>query len=170
VREGDGVARTDPNAAAAAQVVDRPRNDPEPNAVELAKERRDLTRQGAVDQRFEKDGFGAVLALVHRDELAEDGISVLSTRPPSFDAADQSFRPRAQRRFDETFLRRRMQVDGPGRDVGAPRDLAHPEVGVSAARDLAQRGGLDRGRRSRRSAGALALNVSPIRYKPSVSE
>jgi len=53
----------------------------------------------------------------------------------------------------------------------ASRDLGHPQVGVSAARDLAQRRGFDRRRGTRRTACALALNVAPlIHCKSSVAE
>jgi hypothetical protein len=170
VGERDGVARTDPEAAATGEVVDRPRDDPETHAVKLAEERGDLTGQRSVNERLEEDRFGAVLALMHRDELAEHRIRVFSARSPSLDTADQTLRPPPQRRIDEAFLRRRVQVDRAGSDVSASRHLAYPEVRVSAARDLAQGGGLDGRRRSRRPAGSFALNVPAIRYKPSVSE
>ena len=168
--ERDRVARPDPQAAATAEVVDGPRDDPEAYAVQLAEERCDLARQCSINEGLKEDRLGPVLALVHRDELREHCIRSLTARAPSLDPPDQTLGPSTQRRVDETLLRRRVQVDGAWCDVGASRHLAYAEIRVSAARDLAQRGGLDRSRGSRRAAGAFALNVSPIRYKPSVSE
>jgi hypothetical protein len=144
MREGDRVARPHPQAAPAAEVVDRPGDDPEPNEVELAEKRRHISRERAVDERLEQHGLGAVLALVHRDELGEDGIRAFSAGAPSLDPADQPFRPSPQRGFDETFLRRCVKVDRARSDVGAPRDLAHSQVRIATARDLAQGGRLDR--------------------------
>jgi len=89
------------------------------------------------------------------------------TAPEAF-AFQRLYSP--ERGVDETFLRRGVQVDGARRDVGASRDLADAELRVPAPRDLAQGRGLDRARRSRRRACALALNVSTIHYTTSVSE
>ena len=74
------------------EVIDRPCDDRKPYAIELAEECGDLARQRTVDERLEQDGFGSVLALVHRDELAEDRIRALTARAPSLDTADQPFR------------------------------------------------------------------------------
>jgi hypothetical protein len=170
VREGDRVARAHPDAASAAQLVDRPRDDPKPHAVELAEERGDLARQRTIHKGLEQDGFGAVLALVHGDQLAEDRIRAFAAWTPSLDPADQSLRPPTQRRVDETLLRRCMQIDRAWSDVGASRHFGNPEVGVAAARDLAQGGRLDRARCSGGPARSFTLYVPSIRYKPSVSE
>jgi len=69
-----------------------------------------------------------------------------------------SARPRVPRRQDASS--RRMQVDRAGSDVSAPRYLAHAEVRVAPARDLAQGGRLDRARCSRGPSGSFALNVT----------
>jgi hypothetical protein len=91
MREGDRIARSNPQPASSGEIVDGPGNDREPHAVELAQERGDIARQRPIHERLEQNGFGAVLALMHRDELAEDGIRAFSARPPSLDAADQTF-------------------------------------------------------------------------------
>jgi hypothetical protein len=145
VRESDRIARTYAQATAPREIVDRPRDDPETHAIELAKQRRDLPRQRAVDERLQENGLGAVLTLVHGDELPENGIGAFAAGSPTLDAADQSFRPSAERRVHETFLRRRMEIDSPRRNVRAPRHLAEPHRFVSPPRDLTQGGGLDRG-------------------------
>ena len=87
------VARADPKAAAAREFVDRPRDDPESDAVELAEQRRDLPRERPVDERLEEDRFGPVFALVHRDELSEHGVGVLTSWAPSLDPSDQTLGP-----------------------------------------------------------------------------
>jgi hypothetical protein len=138
--ERDGVARANPKTAATSQLVDRPRDDPEANAVELAEERSDLAGQRAVHERLEEDRFGSVLTFVHRDEFGEDGIRALTARTPTLDASDQTLRPPTQRRIDETFFCRRVQVDRARGDVRAARDFAHTQLGVTTSRDLAQRG------------------------------
>ena len=170
MRERDGVAWSDPEPAVPREVIDRSCDDREPYAVELAKERRDLAGQRSVNECLEQDGLGAVLALVHGDELAEDRIRALTSRAPSLDTADQPFRTSPQRRLDEPFLRRGVQVNGSGSDVSASCHFSDPKVRIPAAGDLAQRGRLDGGRCSRRSACTLALDVSSIRYRSSVSE
>jgi len=159
VREGDGVARTHPQPSASREVVDRPRDDRQANAIELAKQGGDVARQSAIDEGLEEDGLRAVFPLVHRDELSQDGVGALSAWPPSLDPADQSLCPSAECHLDETFLRRCVEVDRPGSHMGASRDLGDAQVGVPTARDLAQRGGLDRARCSRRSTSPLALDV-----------
>jgi hypothetical protein len=141
--EGNSVARPDAKAAATRKVVDRPRDDPEAHSVQLAKKRSDLARERAVNERLEKDRFRTILALVHRDELGEYGIRALSARAPSLDPSDQTQSPPAQRRVDETLLRRRVQVDRARGDVGSSRDLADAQLRVAASRDLAQGRGLD---------------------------
>jgi hypothetical protein len=170
VRERDRVTRPHSEAATAGELVDRPRDDPKPHPVKLAEKRGDLARQSAIDERLEQDGLGAVLALVHRDELGEDGIRALAARSPALDPPDQPLRSAAQSGVDETFLRRCVQVHRAGRDVRAARDFANAEVRISAARDLAERGRLDRARCSSGPARSVALDVFPIRYKSSVPE
>jgi hypothetical protein len=170
VGERDRVARADPEAAATAEVVDRPRDYPEAHAVQFAQEGRDLARQRSVHERLEEDGFGAVLTLVHRDELAEYRVRGLTAGAPPLDAADQALRPSAQRRVDKTFLCWCVKVDRAWSDVRAARHLADAQLRVSAAGHLAQGRGLDGARRSRRSARALALNVSTIHYRSTVAE
>ena len=168
--ERDGVAWSDSETAVPREVIHRVRDDREAYAVELAEERRDLTGQRTVNERLQEHGFGAVLALVHGDELAKDRIRALSARAPSLDPADQCFGPSPQRRLDQTLFRGCVQVDRASSDVGASRHFTYPEVRVPATSDLAQRGRLDGGRRSRSSARTFALDVSSIRYKSSVSE
>ena len=135
--ERDGIARAHPQAAAASEVVDRARYDPEAHAIQFPKERRDLARQRPVDKGLEKDRLGSVLALVHCDELGEHGIRVLAARTPAFDAPDQAFGAPAERRVDEALFRWRMQVHGAWSHVGAARDLAHAQIRVAAARHFA---------------------------------
>ena len=137
MREGDRVARTHADPAAAGEVIDRPRDDSKTHAVELTEERRDLARQRPVHQRLEQDGLGAILALVHRDELSEDRIRTFSAGPPSLDPADQALRPAAQCRVDEALLCWRVEVHRSRRHMGTPRHFADPEVRISAPRDLA---------------------------------
>src|SRR5438477_6356375 len=137
VRERDRVARTHPEPAPPGEIVHRPRDSRETNAVELAKQRGDVARQSAVDERLEQHRFGPVLAFVHRDELSEDRISAFTPWPPSLDPSDQPLRPSTQCDLDKAFLRGRVEVDGPGCNMGAPRDLGHAQVGIPAARDLA---------------------------------
>ena len=168
--ERDGVARPDPKPATARQIVDRSRDDRETYTVELAQERSDLARQRPVNERLEEHRFGPVLAFVHRDELAEHGVGALTAGAPPLDPADQTLGSSPQRRVDETFLCRGVQVDGARSDVSAPRHLAYAEVRIASARDLTQGGGLDRARCSCGPPGSFVLNVSPIRYRPSVSE
>ena len=168
--ERDGVARAHAKAASTGEVVDRPRDDPEAHAVQLAEEGRDLAGQCSIHERLEKDGLGPILALVHRDELGEHRIRCLSARAPSLDPTDQTLGPSTQRRVDETLLRRRVQVDRARCDVRASRNLADTELGVTAPRDLAQGRGFDGVRRSRRGARALALDVSAIHYRSTVAE
>src|SRR2546426_1064163 len=100
-RQRERVAGSDSEPAVPREVIDRSCDDREPYAVELAEEGRNLARQRSVNECLEQDGFGSVLALVHRDELAEDRIRALSARAPSLDPADQSFRTSPQRRLDE---------------------------------------------------------------------
>jgi hypothetical protein len=138
VRERDRIARPYPQPSASREVVDRACDDPETHAIKLAEQRGDPARQRAIHEGLQQDGFSTVLALVHRDELAENGIGAVSARAPSLDPADQPLRPSPQRRIDEPLLRGCVQVDRAGRDVGAPRDFADSEVGISAAGDLAQ--------------------------------
>jgi hypothetical protein len=159
MREGDGVGRSHPEATPSREVVDRPRDDRQANAIELAKQGGDLARQGAIDEGLEEDGLRAVFPLVHRDELPQYSVGAFSAWPPSLDTADQSLCSPAERYLDETFLCRCVEVDGPGSHMGASRDLGDAQVGVPTARDLAQRGGLDRARCSRRSTSPLALDV-----------
>ena len=140
MRERDGVAWSDPEPAVPREVIDRSCDDREPHAVELAQERRNLPGQRSVNECLEQDGLGAVLALVHGDELAEDRIRALTSRAPSLDTADQPFRTSSQRRLDEPFLRRGVQVNGSGSDVSASCHFSDPKVRIPAARDLAQRG------------------------------
>src|SRR5919198_4135043 len=161
VRQRDRVARPHAQAAAPRELVDRPGDDPKAYAVELAEERRDLARERAVDERLQEDGLGAVLALVHRDELTEDSIRGLPAWPPTLDSADESLRPSPQRGIHETLLRRRMQIDGPWRHVRSPRDFAHAQVRESAARHLTQGSRFDRAGCSCGPARALALHVPP---------
>ena len=168
--ERDGVARADSQAAATTKVVDRPRDDPEAHAIELAKERRDLARQRPVHQRLKENGLGSIFAFVHRDELGEHRIRGLTARAPSLDTTDQTLGTSAQRGVDKTLLRRRVKVDGPRRDVRASRDFADAELRVTAPRDLAQSGGFDRARRARCGARAFALDVSTIHYRCTVAE
>src|SRR5439155_17861170 len=66
VSERDRVARANAKAPFAGEVVDRPRDDPKSDAVQLAEKRGDLARQRSVHEGLEKDRFRAVLALVHR--------------------------------------------------------------------------------------------------------
>jgi len=170
VGERDRVARTHADPAAAGHVIDRPGDDPEPHAVELAEERGDLARERPVHERLEQNGFGAVLTLVHGDELAEDRIRAFPPGSPSLDAADQTFGSSPQRGVHESLLRRHVEVDRARSDVGASRYFAHPEVRIPAARDLAQCRRLDRARCSGGRARSFALQVSAIRYTRSVSE
>jgi hypothetical protein len=107
----DGIARPDTKAASTCEVVDRPRDDAETHSVQLAEKGGDLSWERPVHERLEEDRFRSVLALVHRDELGEHRVRTLATRAPSFDPSDQTLRPPAQRRVDETLLRRRVQVD-----------------------------------------------------------
>ena len=124
--ERDRVTRTHAQATPSSEVVDRPRDDSKPHTVKLAEERRDLARQRSVHEGLEEDRLRPILALVHRDELAEDGIRALTARTPPLDTADQTFSPSPQRRVDETFFCRRVQVDRAGSDVSASRHLADP--------------------------------------------
>src|SRR5437867_578599 len=126
VGERDRVTRTHAQATPSSEVVDRPRDDSKPHTVELAEERRDLARQRSVHEGLEEDRLRPILALVHRDELAEDGIRALTARTPPLDTADQTFSPSPQRRVDETFFCRRVQVDRAGSDVSASCHLADP--------------------------------------------
>lgn len=141
--ERDGVARPYAKTAATGEVVDRPRDDPEAHSVQLSEERSDLARKRPIDERLEEDRFRSVLTLVHRDELGEYGIGGLTARAPSFDPSDQTQSPSAQRRVDETLLRRRVQVDRARGHMGSSRDLADAQLRVAASRDLAQGRGLD---------------------------
>src|SRR5207249_8548778 len=153
------------------EVHERPPVDRETYAVERAEQRRDLAGQCAVDQGLQEDGLGPVFALVHRDELAEDGIRTLTARTPSLDAADESFGAAPERGIDKLLLCRHVEVDGSRGNVGAPRHFAHAHLGVPAARDLAQCGGLDRRRCSRGLSSAIALHVAArINCKSSVAE
>jgi len=170
VGERYGVAGADPQATTTAEIVDRPRDDPETHPVQLAEQARDLARQRAVHEGLEEDRLGPVLALVHRDELGEHRVRGLTARAPSLDPPDQTLGPPAQRRVDETLLCWRVQVDGAGRDVGASRDFAHAKLRVPAPRDLAEGGGFDGVRRPRRGSRALALDVSAIHYRTTVAE
>jgi hypothetical protein len=171
MREGDGVARSHPEPAPSREVVDRSSDDREANAIELAEQRGDVARQCAIHERLEEYRFRAVLTLVHRDELAKNGIGALSARPPSLDPADQPHCPSAERHLDKTLLCRRVQIDSARSDVGAARDLTDAQVGVSTARDLAECRRFDRAGCSRGASGALALYVaSCIHCKSSVSE
>ena len=137
MRERDRVAWADPETAATTEVVDRPRDDSEAYAVQLAQKRRDLARQRSVNERLEEDGLSAVFTFVHRDELGEDRVRGLTARTPSLDAADQTFSPPAQRRVDETFLCWCVQVDRARGDVSAAGHLADPQLRIPAACDLA---------------------------------
>jgi hypothetical protein len=170
VGERYGVARADPQPTMTAEIVDRPRDDPETYAVQLAEQRRDLARQRSVHEGLKEDRLGPVLALVHRDELGKHRIRGLTARAPSLDPSDQTLGPSAQRRVDETLLCRRVQIDGARRDMGASGDFADAELCVSAPRDLAEGGGLDSAGRPRRGSRALALDVSTIHYRTTVAE
>lgn len=168
--ERDGIARANAKPAATGEVVDRPRDDPEADSVQLAEKRGDLARKRTVDEGLEEDRFGPVLALVHGDELGEHGVRALTARAPSLDPSDQALGAPPQRGVDETFLRRRVQVDRSRRYVSPSRDFADAELRVPAPSHLAQGRGLDRARRSGSRACAFALDVSPIHYTTSVSE
>jgi hypothetical protein len=137
VGERDGIARPDAKASSTCEVVDRPRDDPEAHAVELAEERSDLSWERPVHERLEEDRFRSVLALVHRDELGEHGIGALSARAPSLDPSDQTLSTPSQCRVDKTLLRRRVEVDRARGDVSASRDFADAQLRVPPARDLA---------------------------------
>jgi hypothetical protein len=137
VGKGDCVARSHPQATASRKVVDRPRDDRQANAIELAKQSGDVAREGAIDEGLEEDGLRAVFPLVHRDELPQYGIGAFSAWPPSLDTADQAFRSPAERHLDETLLCRCVEIDRPGSHMGASRDLGNAQVGIATARDLA---------------------------------
>ena len=168
--ERDRVARADAKAATTREVVDRPRDDPEAHSVELAKQCGDLARERSVHERLEEDRFRSVLALVHCDQLGEDGVGALSARTPSLDPSDQTLGPSPQGRVDEAFFCRRVQVDRARGDVSPSRDLGHAQLRVSASRYFPQSRGFDRARGPRRRARALTLDVASIHYMRSVSE
>jgi len=93
VGERDGIARANAKPAATGEVVDRPSDDPEAHSVQLAEKRGDLARKRTVHECLEEDRFGSVLALVHRDELSEHGVGVLTSWAPSLDPSDQTLGP-----------------------------------------------------------------------------
>ena len=97
MRERDGVGRAHAQRTAAREVVQRARDDPEAVRVELAEKRGHAAWQCPVDERLEEDRFGAVLPLVHRDELSEHGVGRLTARTPSLDAPDERLGSAAQR-------------------------------------------------------------------------
>ena len=160
MRERDGVGRAHAQRTAAREVVQRARDDPEADRVELAEKRGHAAWQCPVDERLEEDRFGAVLPLVHRDELSEHGVGRLTARTPSLDAPDERLGSAAQRVLDETLLRRGVQIDGACGDAGAPGDLCDSERGVPTARDLAQRRTFDRGGRASGPLRTFALHVA----------
>src|SRR2546422_4739029 len=88
MREGDRVARAHPQPAPARHVVEGPRDDSQAHGVELLQKRGDIPRQRAVDERLEQNRLGAVLTLVHPDQLAQDRVGVLRAWPPALDATD----------------------------------------------------------------------------------
>jgi hypothetical protein len=121
VRERDGVARTDAQAASASEIVDRARDDPEADTIELAEKRGDLPRERPVHEGLEEDRFRAVLAFVHRDQLAKDRVRTLTTGAPSLYPPDQTLSASTQRRIYQASLCRGVQVDRARSDVGTPR-------------------------------------------------
>jgi len=76
--QSDRVAAPHTHPAASRQIVQRARDYSQTHRVELLQKRGDISWQRAVDERFQKDGLSAVLALVHRDQLAEHGVGALA--------------------------------------------------------------------------------------------
>ena len=74
MRKRDRIACAHAKIALPAEVVERSRDDLEADPVQLAKQRCNMARERSVDEGLEEDRLGAVLALVHRDQLAEDDV------------------------------------------------------------------------------------------------
>jgi len=161
VRESHRVARPHAQLAAARQIVEGPRDDPQTHGIELLQKRGDVAWQRAVDEGLQKNGLGAVLALVHRNELAKHCVGALAAGSPALDATDERLRSTAKRGLDKAFLRRRVEIHRARRDVRAARDVDDAKITKSVASDLPQRGTLDRDSCPRGASCALALYVPP---------
>ena len=86
MRQSHCVSRPHAQLAAARQIVEGARDDPQTHGIQLLQKRCDVPGQRAVDEGLQKNGLGAVLALVHCDQLAEHRVGALAAGSPALDA------------------------------------------------------------------------------------
>ena len=86
--ERDALGCTDAQDAPARESVQGPSDEREADIVELAQDLRDVARDPAARERFERRALGTVRSLVERDELVEDPLRRVSAGLPTLDPAN----------------------------------------------------------------------------------
>jgi len=152
------------DATPAAELVDRPGDDPSPHAVELSGAARRSRAAARPSTSVSSSTDSALYSLsCIAMKLAEYGISTLTAAGPSSNPANQtSARPRSAASTDaSSSANAGRPFRGATERAALPRSRGGPR---SPGADLAQGGRLDRVEFARPS-GSFALNVPAIRYK-----